>query len=121
MNIAKRVLTTTVAAAITAAGLLTATLSPAHASCTTFVYRTTVDLHAYEGTSYDDPDWFVFAGTWVRGTGGSRSNGWTPVENWSTTSDSGPWTPPGGGTFLQGSNDTHDFIRTSGLDFIKCA
>lgn len=91
--------------------------------CTTFVYR----VHGLGGYAYDwewdgpmDQDVnraeaILPNGIYVRGTGGSRDNGWTPVEHY-RYSTGVPWA-----SLLEGPNDTHDFVRTSGLDYLYCS
>ena len=90
---------------------------PTPAVCATFFYVTNTGLRSRETDSYKSGvNNHISAGVYLKGTGGgSRENGWTPVEWYSTKSSKGPWN-----TLLAGANDKYDFVRTSGLDYISC-
>jgi hypothetical protein len=87
-------------------------LGPEAAACTHFTYETTVQLCAWEGTNYDHCDTIIDPGIRLGGIGGSRPNGWTPVDVY--------WDGSSWEDLLEGEDDVHDFVRTSGLDYIGC-
>lgn len=117
MNSVKRIGAVAAAAAIVTGGLLVAGPGTASASCTTFVYQVDAPggVTEYEADSYSSQaeGWWS-QGWFFRGTGGTRSNGWTPIEKYGF-SQSGPWY-----SLLESPSDVHDFVRASGLDYIGC-
>lgn len=101
-----------VTAIVAVAGIVIATPTTASASCFTTTYKVTASDGAWdwEADTYNSEkeSWWA-KDRLLRGTGPSRSNGWTPVEEY--------YSPTYGRWFslLEGPNDVHDFVRTSGL------
>ncbi|MGL5819216.1 MAG: hypothetical protein ACRCYR_16750 [Phycicoccus sp.] len=87
--------------------------------CRYSVFRVNVDtLNIWEERDYDErnsPPWAsVGRGTQLSGPARQTSEGWTPVTSWRYKS---------GDRFISilvGANDTRDYVRGSGLDWLYC-
>jgi hypothetical protein len=105
-----------VAAVAAAAGMATPAAGATESAETCsgdYIWQVSVDrLHVWESENYEERETSISRGKFLRGPSGRRDSGWVPVQFY--------WNGSAWASLLSGTNDTNDFVRSSGLAFYGC-